>query len=82
MQNDQDDTAAELGPLARVRSPYDFAGQRPFIQGEDWHNNAMQGWSYFPSDKSRPPRPAAAGRFGPNVLVKVLMYGSIREIKI
>lgn len=50
MENDQDDKAAELDPLARVRSPSDFAGQLLFIQGEDWHNNAMLGWTHFPWD--------------------------------
>lgn len=50
MQNDQDDGAAEIDPLARMKSPSDFAGQQLFIQGEDWHNNAMLGWTHFPGD--------------------------------
>jgi hypothetical protein len=50
MQNDYDDAAAESDPLARMKSPSDFAGQQLFIQGEDWHNNAMLGWTHFPWD--------------------------------
>ncbi len=50
MQNDQDDGAAEIDFLAKMKSPSDFAGQQLFIQGEDWHNNAMLGWTHFPWD--------------------------------
>lgn len=50
MQNDQDDAAADIDPLASMKSPSDFAGQQLFIQGEDWHNNAMLGWTHFPWD--------------------------------
>lgn len=50
MQNDQDDDAAEIDPLARMKSPSEFAGQALFIQGEDWYNNAMLGWTHFPWD--------------------------------
>lgn len=50
MQNDQDDGAAEIDPLARMKPPSDFAGQQLFIQGEDLHNNAMLGWTHFPWD--------------------------------
>lgn len=50
MQNDQDDGAAEIDPLATMKSPSDFAGQPLFIQGEDWYNNAMLGWTHFPWD--------------------------------
>ncbi|HDS1047535.1 MULTISPECIES: hypothetical protein [Pseudomonas] len=32
------------------KSPSDFAGQQLFIQGDDWHNNAMLGWTHFPLD--------------------------------
>ncbi len=49
MQNDQDD-AAKIDLLARMKPPSDFAGQQLFIQGEDWHNNAMLGWTHFPWD--------------------------------
>lgn len=47
MQNDQDDGAAEIDPLARMKSPSDFVGQALFIQGEDWYNNAMLGCVYY-----------------------------------
>ncbi|SCX44850.1 hypothetical protein [Nitrosospira sp. Nsp1] len=50
MQNQEDDAAEDVDPLARMKSPSDFAGQQLFIQGEDWHNNAMLGWTYFPWD--------------------------------
>ncbi len=50
MHNDQDDAAQEIDPLSRVRSPSDFAGQPLFMQGEDWHNNAVLGWTHFPWD--------------------------------
>lgn len=33
-----------------MKLPSDFAGQQLFIQGEDWHNNAMLGWTHFPWD--------------------------------
>lgn len=33
-----------------MKSPSDFAGKQLFIQGEDWHNNAMLGWTHFPWD--------------------------------
>lgn len=50
MQNDQDDTAADIDPLPSMKSPSDFAGQQLFIQGDDCHNNAMLGWTHFPWD--------------------------------
>lgn len=50
MQNNQDDDAAGIDPLARMKSPSKFAGQALFIQGEDWYNNAMLGWTHFPWD--------------------------------
>lgn len=50
MQNDQDDSAARTDLLARMKSPSNFAGQQIFIQGKDWHNNAMLGWTHFPWD--------------------------------
>ena len=37
------------GPL-EYKTPSDFAGQLLFIQGDDWHNNAMLGWTHFPLD--------------------------------
>jgi hypothetical protein len=36
--------------LAGTRLPSDFVGQKLFIQGEDWHNNAMLGWTHWPWD--------------------------------
>ncbi len=50
MQDDQDNTAADIDLLANMKSPSDFAGQQLFIQGDDWHNNAMLGWTHFPWD--------------------------------
>ena len=50
MQNHEDDAAAELDPLAKMKSPSDFAGQQLFVQGDDWHSNAMLGWTHFPWD--------------------------------
>lgn len=50
MPNDEDDASAETDPLHSLKSPSDFAGQHLFIQGEDWHNNAMLGWTHFPCD--------------------------------
>lgn len=50
MQNEHDDAAADIDHLASLKSPSDFAGQQLFIQGEDWHNNAMLGWTHFPWD--------------------------------
>lgn len=50
MQNQEDDAAVELDPLPIVKSPSEFAGQQLFIQGEDWYNNAMLGWTHFPWD--------------------------------
>lgn len=47
MQNDQDDDAAEIDLLAKMKSPSDFVGQALFIQGEDWYNNAMLGCVYY-----------------------------------
>lgn len=32
--------------LEAIKYPSDFSGQQLFIRGEDWHNNAMLGWSY------------------------------------
>lgn len=50
MQNQQTDMPAEFDPLARAKPPSDFTGQQLFIQGEDWQNNAMLGWTHFPWD--------------------------------
>jgi len=50
MQNDDGKTLPELDFLPRIKSPSHFAGQQLFIQGEDWHNNAMLGWTHFPWD--------------------------------
>ncbi|MFU5616615.1 hypothetical protein ACM7VC_14565 [Pseudomonas aeruginosa] len=50
MQDDQDNAAADIDLLANMKSLSDFAGQQLFIQGDDWHNNAMLGWTHFPWD--------------------------------
>jgi hypothetical protein len=50
MPNEPFDAAVELDSLPRIKSPSDFAGQHLFIQGDDWHNNAMLGWTHFPWD--------------------------------
>lgn len=50
MQNKENAVAADLDPLSRVKSPSDFADQQLFIQGDDWYNNAMLGWTHFPWD--------------------------------
>lgn len=33
-----------------MKTPSFFVGQSLFIQGEDWQNNAMLGWTNFPLD--------------------------------
>jgi len=33
-----------------MKLPSEFAGQQLLIQGEDWHNNAMLGWTHVPWD--------------------------------
>ena len=50
MQNEQEDQTAEIDLLAGIKSPSYFAGKALFIQGEDWYNNAMLGWTHFPWD--------------------------------
>lgn len=50
MHNDKDHVAAEIDPLASVKFPSDFTGQLLFVQGDDWYNNAMLGWTHFPWD--------------------------------
>lgn len=50
MQDDRDNEAEDTDLLANMKSPSDFAGQQLFIQGDDWHNNAMLGWTHFPWD--------------------------------
>lgn len=37
-------------PLKPIQWPSNFSGQKLFIQGEDWQNNAMLNWSHFPAD--------------------------------
>lgn len=48
MHNDQDHAPVDQDLLAEKKLPSDFAGQLLFVQGEDWHNNAMLGWTHFP----------------------------------
>lgn len=36
--------------LEPIQWPSDFAGQKLFIQGEDWQYNAMLDWSHFRAD--------------------------------
>jgi hypothetical protein len=50
VQNQEDDAAEGLDLLAKIKSPSDFAGQQLFIRRDDWHNNAMLGWTHFPWD--------------------------------
>lgn len=50
VHNDQDHAPMDLDPLAEMKLPSDFAGQQLFVQGEDWENNAMLGWTHFPWD--------------------------------
>lgn len=50
MQNQEENDAECFDPLSNIKSPSAFAGQQLFIQGEDWHNNAMLGWTHFPWD--------------------------------
>jgi hypothetical protein len=40
----------DFTPLGDVKFPSDFAGQKIFVEGEDWQNNAMLGWTHFPLD--------------------------------
>jgi len=35
---------------AGLKFPSEFAGQKLFARGEDWHNNAMLGCTHFPMD--------------------------------
>ncbi|MCK6405053.1 MAG: hypothetical protein L6Q60_03440 [Rhodocyclaceae bacterium] len=69
MQNQEDDAAVELDPLPIVKSPSEFAGQQLFIQGEDWYNNAMLGWTHFPWDIY-----AAGYKDAADVLVQALIH--------
>ncbi|MGL6078890.1 hypothetical protein [Methyloversatilis discipulorum] len=50
VQNQEDDAVEGLDLLAKIKYPSYFAGQQLFIRGEDWHNNAMLGWTHFPWD--------------------------------
>ena len=40
----------DFSPFERPEFPSAFAGQKLFVRGEDWHNNAMLGWTHFPMD--------------------------------
>lgn len=40
----------DFSGLCEYKTPSDFAGQQLFIQGDDWQNNAMLGWTHFPLD--------------------------------
>ncbi|WP_363808533.1 hypothetical protein [Pseudomonas brassicacearum] len=44
------DDSDDFTLLSDVKFPSDFAGQQIFVQGEDWQNNAMLGWTSFPLD--------------------------------
>ncbi|MFB3302089.1 hypothetical protein [Pseudomonas sp. AMR01] len=44
------DGLLDAGPLENSKFPSDFSGQPLFIRGDDWHNNAMLGWTHFPLD--------------------------------
>lgn len=46
-----DESLPPLDPqLEPIQWPSDFAGQKLFIQGEDWQYNAMLNWSRFRAD--------------------------------
>ncbi len=47
---DINDESAAPAWLPKLRPPSDFASQQLFIKGEDWHNNAMLGWTPYPWD--------------------------------
>ncbi len=34
----------------KMKVPSSFRGQKLFVQGDDWRNNAMLGWTHFPLD--------------------------------
>ena len=44
------DGLLDAGPLENSKFPSDFSGQSLFVRGDDWHNNAMLGWTHFPLD--------------------------------
>ncbi|WP_223497068.1 hypothetical protein [Pseudomonas sp. A-RE-26] len=48
MTND-DDSLIDI-QITPSKFPSDFAGQRLFVQGDDWQHNAMLGWTLFPAD--------------------------------
>lgn len=45
-----DEDEGLLDPFERSKAPSFFSGQQLFIQGDDWQNNAMLGWTNFPAD--------------------------------
>lgn len=45
VQDDQDSGRPDRFPA--IKAPSHFAGQALFVKGEDWHNNAMLGWTPF-----------------------------------
>lgn len=57
-----------LVEIAQFKYPTDFAGQKLFIKGEDYSNNAMLGLTHFPWDIY-----AAGYKDAANALVKAVM---------
>ncbi|CAG9166835.1 hypothetical protein LMG32289_01203 [Cupriavidus pampae] len=47
---DSDNDSEIAGLITRTKFPSAYAGQELFIQGDDWQNNAMLGWTHFPLD--------------------------------
>jgi len=48
--NAMDDDMLDPSLTSEYKSPSAFAGQKLFVQGDDWQNNAMLGWTHFPMD--------------------------------
>lgn len=48
MSNSDDLLDDNLG--GRSKLPSEFAGQKLFVRGDDWQNNAMLGWAPYPMD--------------------------------
>ena len=48
MSNSDDLLDDNLGERSKL--PSEFAGQKLFVRGDDWQNNAMLGWAPYPMD--------------------------------
>ncbi len=40
----------DFSGVRKYKTPSDFSGQQLFIQGDDWQNNAILGWTLLPLD--------------------------------